>query len=98
MPGQLANLHMLHGPPFTEARALVLLVHPIPQFLSRLEVRNEFAVEADGLTGLGIAADARGAVVQRETAEAADPDPLAGGQGLSHLLKHGLDGQLDILG
>lgn len=36
--------------------------------------------------------------MQGEAAEAADLDPLAGGQGLSHLLKHGLDGQLDILG
>ena len=61
-------------------------------------MRNEFAVEADGLASLGVAADAGGAVVQGETAEAADLDPLAGGQGLSHLLKHGLDGQLDILG
>lgn len=61
-------------------------------------MRNEFAVEADGLAGFGITADARGAVVQGETAEAADLDPLAGGQGLSHLLEHGLDGQLDILG
>lgn len=71
---------------------LGLVVHPIPQFLPRLEMRNEFAVEADGLAGLGVAADAGGAVVQGETAEAADLDPLAGGQGLSHLLEHGLDG------
>ena len=55
----------------------LFLIHPIPQLLPRLEMRNEFAVEADGLAGLGVAADAGGAVVQGETAEAADLDPLA---------------------
>src|SRR5690554_1982891 len=68
------------------------LIHPIPQLLARLEVRHELAVQVDGLAGLGIAADARFAVVQRETAEAADLDPLAGGEGLRHLLQHALDG------
>ena len=48
------------------SRLSVLIIHPIPQFLPRLEVRNEFAVEADGLAGFGITADARGAVVQEK--------------------------------
>lgn len=60
-------------------------------------MRDEFAVKADGLAGLGIAAYAGGAVVQGKATKAADLDPVASGQSLSHLLKHGLDGQLDIL-
>src|SRR5690606_14627725 len=93
---------MLQGGSATPARERGLLgvrrflIHPVPQLLARLEVRHELAVQVDGLAGLGIAADARFAVVQRETAEAADLDPLAGGEGLRHLLQHALDGQLDV--
>lgn len=73
------------------------LVDPIPQLLARLEVRHELAVEAYRLPGLGVATDARGAVVQGKAAEATDLDPVPGRQGLGHLLQHGLDCQLDIL-
>lgn len=59
---------------------------------------NELAVEADGLAGFGVAAYARGAVVEGEAAEAADFYAISGGQALGHLLEHGLDSQLHILG
>lgn len=76
---------------------LLFLIHPIPQLLARLEMRDELAVQADRLAGLGISAHAGGAIVEGETAETANLDAVASGQRLCHLLEHGLDGQLDIL-
>lgn len=76
---------------------LLFLIHPIPQLLPRLEMRDELAIQADGLAGLGISAYAGGAVVEGEAAETANLDAVASSQRLCHLLEHGLDGQLDIL-
>ncbi|MNE06678.1 hypothetical protein D3C80_992760 [compost metagenome] len=74
------------------------LIHPIPQLLAWLEVWHKLAIQADGLAGFRVAAYAGGAVMQGEAAEAADFNAVASSQALGHLLKHGLDGQLDILG
>jgi hypothetical protein len=77
---------------------LLILVHAIAQFFAWFEMRNEFAVEADGLTGFRIATYAWCAIVQGEAAKPTDLDSITSGQTLGHLLKHGLDGQLHILG
>jgi len=83
--------------PLYEAMRLLVVIHPIPQLLPRLEVRHVLAVEADGLAGLGVPADAGGAVMEGKATEATDLDPFTGGEGLGHLLEHGLDGELDVL-
>ncbi|MNE80559.1 hypothetical protein D3C80_1771400 [compost metagenome] len=75
-----------------------ILIHPITQLLAWLEVRNEFSVETDRLTGFRITANPWSTVVQREAAKPPDLDTIPGSQTLGHLLKHGLDGQLHILG
>ncbi|MNR35153.1 hypothetical protein D3C85_1529790 [compost metagenome] len=61
-------------------------------------MRHELAFEADRLAGLRVTAHARGAIMQREAAKTANLDAIASGQALGHLLKHGLDGQLHVLG
>ncbi|MNJ41433.1 hypothetical protein D3C77_363580 [compost metagenome] len=77
---------------------LFIFIDAVAQFFTGFEMRHELAVEADGLTGLGITPDPRGAVVQGEAAKATDLDAISGRQALGHLFKHSLDGQLDILG
>ena len=61
-------------------------------------MRHELAIQTYRLTGFRVAPYARGAVVQGEAAEATDLDAIPCRQRLGHLLQHGLDGQLDILG
>ena len=77
---------------------LLILVHPISQLFTRLEVGYKLAIKADGLAGFRIASNARRAIVQGEAAKTTDLDAIPGGQALRHLLKHGLDSQLHILG
>ncbi|MNW23295.1 hypothetical protein D3C71_2253070 [compost metagenome] len=61
-------------------------------------MRNELAIETDRLASFRIAPYPWRAVVQREAAKPPDLDTIPGSQTLGHLLKHGLDGQLHILG
>src|ERR1700722_13619084 len=61
-------------------------------------MRHVFAGERYRLAGLRIASLARRPKMQRETAKAADLDPLALGQCVAHDLAHLLQGQLDTLG
>jgi hypothetical protein len=77
---------------------LLFFVHPVAELFAWLEVRDELAVETDRLTCLGIAAYTRRAIVQREAAETAYFNTVPCREALRHLLKHGLDGQLNILG
>ena len=77
---------------------LLVFVYPIPQLFARLEMRDELTDERDGLTGFRVTAYTRCSVMEGKTAETPDLDAVAGGKRLSHLLEHGLDGQLDILG
>lgn len=76
----------------------LILIHPIAQLFPWLEMRDELSVQSNRLAGFWVAADAGGAVVEGEAAEAADLDAVASGQRLGHLFQHGLDRQLDILG
>src|SRR5690606_25395497 len=59
---------------------------------------NMLARQRDGFAGLGIAAGARRAVVQRKTAKAPDLDALAVGQGASHHLQQRLHRKIDVVG
>ncbi|MNQ66766.1 hypothetical protein D3C85_812660 [compost metagenome] len=77
---------------------LFVLIHPISKLFSRLEMRDELTIETDRLAGFRIAPYPWSAVVQREAAKPPDLDTIPGSQTLGHLLKHGLDGQLHILG
>src|SRR6185437_6181200 len=72
------------------------LVHPLPQFLARLEMRDVLAGQRHGRAGLRIAARARRTVMQRETAEAADLDAVAGRQRATHLLDDVAHREFDI--
>src|SRR6056297_1240241 len=54
------------------------------------------AGKGDGLAGLGIAPHARGAIVQREAAEATDLDAIAARQRIAHDLEQMLDRELDV--
>jgi hypothetical protein len=71
---------------------LFFFVHPITQFFSRLEVRHEFAIEADRLSGFWVATNAGSAVMQGKATKATYLNTVARRQTLGHLLKHGLDG------
>src|SRR5690348_13215642 len=77
-------------------RRFAALVDALPQFLARFEVWNVLAGQRHRGAGLGIAAGARRAVVQRKTAEAADFDAIAARQCCAHLLDHVAHRQLDI--
>jgi hypothetical protein len=73
-------------------------IDALTQVLAGLEVRHVLAGERHGFAGLGVAALARRAEMQREAAETADLDALAAGQRVAHDLEHLLDRQLDVLG
>src|SRR5208282_1017033 len=60
------------------------------EFLARAEERNLLGIDADQLPGLRIAALPRAALLDRETAEAADFDPFAAGQRVEHRVDDGL--------
>ncbi|MNG36695.1 hypothetical protein D3C84_1238130 [compost metagenome] len=77
---------------------LLIFIDAVAQLFTRLEMRHELAIETDRLAGLGIASYPRCTVVQGKTAKATDLDAISSRQALGHLFKHGLDGQLDILG
>lgn len=77
---------------------LLILIDSITQLLARLEMWYELAIQTYRLAGFGVAPNARRAIVQREAAEATNLDTIPRSQRLGHLLQHGLDGQLDILG
>src|SRR5690606_20762384 len=66
------------------------------QLLAGLEMRNMLAGKGNGIAGLRIATDAWRTIVQRETAKTADLDAIAVRQSAAHLLKHGLDGKIDV--
>src|SRR5690348_9415293 len=72
-------------------------IDPFAQFLAGLEMRHVLAGQRDLGSGLGIAAHARRAEMQREAAEAADFDALAAGQGQAHLFHHVLDRQFHVV-
>src|SRR5580765_6617208 len=73
------------------------LVDAFAQFLARLAMRHVLARQGDGRSGLRIAPHARWAIVQRETAEAADFDALAVRQRVAHLLHHAFDGEFHVI-
>src|SRR3546814_6628405 len=69
----------------------------LAQFLARLEVWNVLAGQRDRLAGLWVAPQARRPVMQRETAETADFDPLAVGQCPTHHLQQRLHREIHVL-
>lgn len=73
------------------------VVHTVTQILARFEMRHILARQGDRITGLGIAAHARRAKMQRETAEAANLDAPPRRQGIAHLFQYRLDGKFDVL-
>ena len=56
---------------------LFILINPITQFFTRFEVRDELAVQAYRVTGLGIAPNSRGTKVQGKTTKATNLDTIA---------------------
>src|SRR5690606_718415 len=76
----------------------VARVDPVAKFLARLEVRDILSGQGHGLAGLGVAAQARRAEVQREAAKTADLDAFTLGQRAAHHLEQGLDGQVHVVG
>lgn len=73
------------------------LVDLIPQFLAWLEMGNKFGCEFDSIAGLGITPGPWWTVMQGETPEPPDFDPLPGGKGHGHMIDHSLYRRLDIL-
>ena len=61
-------------------------------------MRDVLAGQGHGIAGLRIAAEARRAEMQGETAETADLDALALGQGIAHHFQQRLDRQVDVVG
>ena len=55
----------------------LLFIHSIPQLFPWLEVRDEFAVQAYRVTGLGVTSNPRGTKVQGKTAKATNLDTIA---------------------
>src|SRR5690349_10766424 len=94
---RLETLPRVGGGSLVADRLIRAVVDPLAQVLARLEVRNVLAGERNGLAGLRIATLAGRPEVQREAAEAANLDALAGRQRVAHDLQELLDGQLDVL-
>jgi hypothetical protein len=82
----------------TESGVFQGLVHPVAKFLARLEMRDVLAIELDCIPGLGVAPDPRRTVMQGEAAKTPNFDPFPGGKRLGHVLEHGVDRQLYVLG
>ena len=76
--------------------ALKIAVNPLAQFLARLEMRHMFRCQRNRIACFWVPADTRWAVMQGETPEAPDFDPLSGCQRLTHLFQQAFHGQLDI--
>src|SRR5450755_3970992 len=74
-----------------------LEIDALPQFLSRLEVRDVFFGHLHPLAGLRIAPRPRRPVIEPETAESADLDSLALGQTFGHRIEDHLDREFGIL-
>src|SRR5579862_9598883 len=66
------------------------------EFLARPEEWDLLGIDADQLSGLGIASLARATLLDRETAEAADFDPLAPRQRVGHRVEHRIDDGLRL--
>src|ERR1017187_2283009 len=79
------------------ARALIR-VHALTQFLAGLEVRNELLRHLDPVARFRIPARTRRAIIQPESAEAANFDALALDQTQGHGIEYGLDRELGVLG
>src|SRR5476649_98092 len=84
----------LAGP---DGACALLRIHALTQLLAGLEVRNELLRHLDLFARLGVSAHARRAVVEPETAEAADLDALALDEAVGHGIKNSLDRELGIL-
>src|SRR5882757_3041486 len=78
-------------------RLIRTIVDAFAQVFARLEMRHMFAGERHCLAGLGIASLPRRPKMQREAAETAYLDALAGRQRIAHDFEELLDRQLDIL-
>src|SRR5689334_23690064 len=76
---------------------LLVVIHPLPQLLARLEMRDVFARHLHLLARLRVAPRPRGTVVQPEAAEPADLDAIARRQCLGHGVEHRLDRELRVL-
>src|SRR3954451_3713984 len=72
------------------------LVEPLAHFLAGLEERHGFLVDRDMRAGARVAAGARGAVLHRERAEAAQLDAVAACERGGDLAEHGIHDVLDI--
>ncbi len=76
---------------------LPALCDPLPEFLADLEVRHGLGRHLDRLACLRISAQAGGAVMRGEDAEAANLDAIASGQGGGYGVKEDIDAQVDVL-
>src|SRR4051794_10575954 len=74
----------------------LLFVEPLAQVLAGLEEGNELLGHRNGCAGARIAADARGAVLHREGAEAPELHPVAPRQRLDDLVEDDVDDALDV--
>src|ERR1700741_1341439 len=73
-----------------------LLVDGLSQGLARLEVGHQLFRDGDLLAGARVAAHARRAPADRETAEAADLDAVPARERVGHRIEHGLDRELGV--
>jgi hypothetical protein len=90
-PAQTA-LQLEHLPAALEA-----VIHPFPEFLAWLEMRNVLGGQCDRLARFRISADSRWTIMQGETAEPPDLDPLTACKCMTHLVKQTLYRKFDIL-
>src|SRR5262245_56896665 len=80
----------------TAPRTVVLAVEALAQVLTGLEERHELLGHGHGGAGAGIAADAWGAMLDSEGAEAPELDPVAARQRLDDLVENDVDDTLDV--
>src|ERR1700712_1648570 len=73
-----------------------LLVDGLSQGLARLEVGHQLFRDGDLLAGARVAAHARRAPADRETAESADLDAVSARERVGHRIEHGLDRELGV--
>src|ERR1700712_5841003 len=73
-----------------------LAIHGFPQGLARLEVGHQLFRDGDLLARARVAAHARRAPADRETAEAADLDAVPARERVGHRIENGLDRELGV--
>ncbi|MET4802022.1 hypothetical protein ABIA96_004605 [Bradyrhizobium sp. LB11.1] len=78
------------------ARIRMIAVQPLAHFLAGLEERNALLIDGDMGAGARIATSARGAMLDRESAEAAQLDAISARECCDDLLENRIHNVLDI--